>query len=251
MNQIYLSSTENKELYPLHVGHYPCPSGNSYGPFVRDYYILHFILGGKGVLINKNGTHPVFTGEMFLIREGEPATYVADRDDPWEYVWIAFSGKRASSYARLPDVMDIPADIDEKLYRWVNDGARSPDIYTSILYEMTYHLSDFDKTAEEDKTVQVVHRYIKYNYQENITISGLAAMFGFERSYLYRLFCQRYGIGPKEYLTRVRMDKARWLLSRGYSVSECAAMVGYSDYFTFSKAYKKFYGVSPSHDDFD
>ena len=248
MKQIYLHKTENTELYPLHIGRYACPSGNSYGPFVRDYYILHFIRSGKGVLINKDGSHPVATGEMFLIREGEPATYVADREDPWDYVWIGFSGSRAKSYAALPDIMDIPADIDEKLFRYVNDDIRSPELYTSLLYEMTYHLSDCDNNKEQDKTIQVVHRYIKYNYQENITIAGLAATFGFERSYLYRLFKERYGIGPKEYLTRIRLSKARWLLSKGYSVAECASMVGYSDTFTFSKAYKKFYGVSPSLD---
>ena len=248
MKQIYLQSTENKELYPLHVGHYACPSENSYGPFVRDYYILHFILNGKGVLINKDGTHPVSTGEMFLIREGEQATYVADKNDPWEYVWIGFSGSRTSAYSFLSDVMDVPTDIDERLLHYVDEDVRSTDIYTALLYEMTYQLSEYDKNIEDDTTIQVIHRYIKYNYQEGITIAGLSAMFGFERSYLYRLFKQRYGIGPKDYLTKVRMNKARWILSRGYSVAECASMVGYPDPFTFSKAYKKFYGVPPSSD---
>ena len=83
---------------------------------------------------------------------------------------------------------------------------------------------------------------------ENISIGGLSTAFGFERSYLYRMFKQRYGISPKEYLTRVRLDKARWLLARGYSVAECAYMVGYSDAFALSKAYKSMYGIAPTHD---
>ena len=247
MKQIYLRKAENKELYPLHVGHYKCPSLNSYGPFVRDYYIVHCILGGKGVLINKDGTHPVAKGEMFLIREGEWATYVADEHEPWEYVWIGFSGERSVRFENLPDIMNTPSDLDKKLREYVKQDTRTTDIYTAILYEMMHHLFDADKEEQSDR-ISEVHRHIKYNYQENITIAGLAAMFSFERSYLYRLFKQRYGVGPKEYLTRVRLEKAKWLLSRGYSVEECAYMVGYSDAFSFSKAYKKFYGISPSYD---
>lgn len=83
---------------------------------------------------------------------------------------------------------------------------------------------------------------------DNVSIAGLADEFGFERSYLYRIFKQRYGISPKEYLTRIRLEKAKWLLARGHSVAECAYMVGYSDAFSLSKAYKKYYGIAPSHD---
>lgn len=249
MKQIYFRRSENAELYPLHAGYYQCPSENCYGPHVRDYYILHCILSGKGVLINKGGSRTVSVGEMFLIREGEPATYIADKNEPWEYVWIAFSGIRAKQFNELPDIIDIPTDIDSKIFKYVNKGERSTDPYTAILYEMTYRLFEINKCEEQDDIVREVHRYIKFNYAEDITISGLAAKFGFERSYLYRIFKQRYGVGPKDYLTRVRLEKAKWLLGRGYSVAECAYMVGYSDSFIFSKAYKKCYGVAPSLDD--
>ena len=101
---------------------------------------------------------------------------------------------------------------------------------------------------ENDDRIRQVHRYIKYNYMEHITVENLAAMFGFERSYLYRIFKQRYGIGPKDYLTRIRLENAKEMLARGYSVAECAYMVGYPDAFSFSKAYKNRYGIAPSHD---
>ncbi|MBR3681603.1 MAG: AraC family transcriptional regulator [Clostridia bacterium] len=246
MEQIYLGKTGNGELYPLHVGHYVVPGGNSYGPFVRDYYVLHAIHSGKGVLINQNGSHEVSAGEMFLIRPGELTTYVADENDPYEYVWIAFSGSRARQFDDMPDVLNTPEEMYAKLYEHVINGEKSTDPYTALLYEMMYSLFKESSTEEQEEIITEVHRYIKYNYAENITVSRLAARFGFERSYLYRLFKARYGVGPKEYLTRVRLEKAKWLLSRGFSVSECAFMVGYSDAFTFSKAYKKFHGISPS-----
>lgn len=248
MKLIYFSPIGNTDFYPILVGHYACPSMNTYGPYIRDYYIIHFVISGKGTLINKRGSHPVSAGEMFIIRKGEQTTYIADKDEPWEYVWFGFLGNRVTLFDKAPDVIRTPAELDMKLYEYVKRGDKSSDIFMSILYELIFHLFTVDNEAPQQERVRSVHRYIKYNYMLNITVAGLAADFSLERSYLYRIFKQRYGVGPKEYLTRVRLDKAKELLSTGYPVAECAYMVGYPDPFSFSKAYKKRYGVAPSHD---
>ena len=73
----------------------------------------------------------------------------------------------------------------------------------------------------------------------------LCKSFGFERSYLFRIFRTRFGVSPKEYLVRERMSHAKELLNTGNSVQQTAYMVGYRDEFNFSKAYKKFYSVPP------
>ncbi len=245
----YFSASENGDIHPLLVGHYKCPSLNIFGPHIRDYHIIHFVLSGKGTLMNARGTHHVSKGQMFIIREGELTKYIADKDEPWEYTWLAFSGKRTSLFDNAPDVIKTPAEIDIKLFEYVKRGERSPDIFSAILYELIFHLFTEGSTEPADERLRNVHRYIKYNYMNEITVAGLAADFGFERSYLYRMFKKKYGMGPKEYLTQVRLDKARWLLARNYSVAECAYMVGYSDPFSFSKAYKNRYGVSPSLDE--
>lgn len=248
MEFIYFFNLEEENLYPLFTGHYQCPSGNWFGPNIRKHYIVHFVIKGKGVLMNERGTHPVSAGEGFVIRKGEETTYVADKDDPWEYVWIAFLGKRTALFDNAADVFKTPAELDMKVLQYVKRGDRSPDIFTSILYELVYHLFDVDSKETVDEKIRDVHRYIKYNYMVEINVAELASAFGFERTYLYRRFKQRYGISPKEYLTQVRLDEGKLLLSRGYSVTEAAYMVGYSDAFSFSKAYKKKYGVAPSHD---
>ena len=248
MKLIYFSGSEDVDLHPLLVGHYQCPSSNKYGPHIRSYHILHLVLNGSGTLINERGSHPVSKGEMFVIRSGENTTYIADKNDPWEYTWIGFCGRRTSLFDNAPDVIKTPADLDRKLYEYVKRGDKSPEIFLSILYELMYHIFATDDNEPRDERIRRVHRFIKYNYMNHITINTLAAEFGFERSYLYRIFKQRYGIGIKEYLTRIRLENAKDLLTRGYSVAECAYMVGYSDAFALSKAYKKRYGISPSQD---
>ena len=79
-----------------------------------------------------------------------------------------------------------------------------------------------------------------------ISVSSIAESFGFNRTYLYRAFKSRYGIGIKEYITEVRMQKAAEFLKDGFSVKESAHMAGYADEFNFSKTYKARYGITPS-----
>ena len=66
-----------------------------------------------------------------------------------------------------------------------------------------------------------------------------------ERSYLSRIFCQRFGKSPKQYLTDVRIEHAATLLDEGNSVRQAALAVGYSDIAAFSKIFKEKTGVSP------
>ena len=74
----------------------------------------------------------------------------------------------------------------------------------------------------------------------------IAEMFNYERSYLHRLFKERYGMTVKQYMTEVRMRQAKRLLKAGHSVIETAYQTGYGNEFNFSKAFKKFFGVPPS-----
>jgi AraC-like DNA-binding protein len=80
----------------------------------------------------------------------------------------------------------------------------------------------------------------------DLRVEELAHTFGFERSYLFRIFKARYGMSVKDYITKTRMENAKKLLMAGYTVCETAGLVGYEDEFNFSKAFKRYFGISPS-----
>ena len=81
-----------------------------------------------------------------------------------------------------------------------------------------------------------------YRAHENIAFA-----LGLNRSYLTRLFKEATGYSLQEYLLTYRMKMAIKLLSENkLSVSEIAEAVGYTDTFTFSKAFKRHFGQSPS-----
>ncbi len=230
------------ELIPIFAGYEDCKPNHRFGPYIRESFLIHFCISGCGTLKDKYGEHKIGAGELFIIRPGEITVYTADGDDPWSYAWLGFGGSRAEELLSLPSVISMPSEPFFRLAALIKGNETSADIYTSFLYEF-FHLA-FSRD-EGEKKLSAVKRYIDYGYMNEISVASIAEHFGFDRSYLFRIFKERYGMGIKEYLTGVRMRHAERFLSLGCSVSECATMSGYPDQFTFSRAYKKHFGAAP------
>lgn len=243
-NIVFENTFGFSDIIPLFSGEEICKSSHSFGPFVRDYHIIHFCLSGKGKLFDKFGSHEIKEGEFFVIRPGETTIYTADKNEPWHYIWIAFSGSLASVFNTEKSVYAFDGELKRELVSLIKEDEDSPEAYAPILYRLLRIFCD-SKKSHGDKLLKI-KSYIDYNYMNNLSVELLAETFAFERSYLFRIFKARFGIGVKEYLTSVRMERAIGFLREGHSVSECASLVGYSDEFNFSKAFKKRFGTSPS-----
>lgn len=73
------------------------------------------------------------------------------------------------------------------------------------------------------------------------------SLVGINDAYLRALFKQEIGVSIKEYVIRIRMDKALELLKHSnYNINEIARMIGYPDYRLFVDVFKKRIGLSPS-----
>lgn len=93
-----------------------------------------------------------------------------------------------------------------------------------------------------DKAVRLLHD----QYVEPITIQEIASQLGIERRRFAYLFERHTGLSPIQYLTEIRIRRAKILLQSGYSVAEVSEKVGYIDHFYFSRVFKKQTGISPS-----
>lgn len=243
ISEYIINSKHLTDIKPLFAGKHSCPSNYSYGPHIRQCYLIHFCFSGKGIFKNPRGSYPVCAGEMFVIRKNEVTLYQADEINPWEYMWIGFDGDLAFLFEEAEAVYKIPAGLLEKITNAVNKGECSAHIYSSVIFELIYEL--LPKEQPLGDTLSAVKNYVKYNYMNEISVESIALHFGFERSYLYRKFKSRYGVGLKEYLTRTRMEVAKRLLEEGHPVRIVAGTVGYRDEFNFSKAFKNCYKKPP------
>jgi YesN/AraC family two-component response regulator len=93
----------------------------------------------------------------------------------------------------------------------------------------------------------LLQNYIREHYAENVQHSDLEQIAGLSRNYIIVQFKRQFGVTPMQYLTWVRIQKARELaLQTNLSVSEIAGQVGYADVHTFGKMFKKKTGTSLS-----
>ncbi len=245
-HEFMLENTTAGDLIPIFAGHEACEKNHKFGPFVRGYYIIHFCLSGKGKLLDKYGCHEIGAGQLFIIRPEEITTYVADSQTPWEYTWLAFHGAMAKLFDTDRSVYRVPLELSVELRNLAQSGVTTPSVYIALLFRLIYTL--FNEAPQTADVAEKVKQYIRFNYMNDLTVANLAELFGFERSYLYRLFYRRYGTGIKEFLIKTRMEQAKSLLEKGYGVGETAFAVGYKDPFNFSKAYKERFGVSPKEE---
>jgi AraC-like DNA-binding protein len=232
-----------RDIVPMFSGYERCKNGHKFGPRVRSHYLIHFCLKGKGKLFDKFGEHDIGAGKMFIIRPGEITIYVADDIDPWEYSWIAFEGEMADVFDTERSVYEFPIEIGERVQKLTEEEVSSPSVYISLIYSLIY--ATLNEEEESTDIIKKIKRYIKFNYMNDISVIQLSEYFGFERSYFYRMFKKHSGISVKEYILKTRMEQAKLLLNRGYSVGNTAYAVGYNDQSNFSKAFKKYYGRSP------
>ena len=92
-----------------------------------------------------------------------------------------------------------------------------------------------------------VMSYIREHHAENLSLEGVAAQVHLSPFYLSHLFREELGITFVEYLTRVRIERAKNLLKDGsLSIVAVSAMVGYEDPGYFSKVFKRSVGLPPN-----
>lgn len=102
-------------------------------------------------------------------------------------------------------------------------------------------------TNSSDDIVTRVQRYIDRNCTQPLKLEELAPLFGYNASYLGKLFREKAGCSFNEYLDRARMEQAKSMLANGNKrVYEIAQELGYKDVDYFHKKFKKYVGVSPN-----
>ncbi|MDF2883616.1 MAG: response regulator [Clostridiaceae bacterium] len=95
--------------------------------------------------------------------------------------------------------------------------------------------------------IKKIKDYIDKNYYQDIKISSFADKYFLSKEYIMKLFKQEFNCGIHEYVQKVRMEKARLLLNDlDIKVQSVSQLVGFSDTNYFSKAFRNYYGISPT-----
>ena len=240
-----------------------CADLHSFGPGMREIYILHYVLRGRGVFEENGRVFPVETGGTFLVRPRAVIRYAPDPADPWEYIWVDFCGSEAAALLRqtgfsfgCPVAPPLPREEMEPLYRRIlaaGDGhkeyhqARATG-YLHVL--LSTYMEKFPPDRPRDDGygyVQSALQFITTRYHRPLSVEDIAAHLGISRTHLFRLFHRFLAVSPNEYLARFRVQSACAMLSSSnLSVKSIAHAVGYEDQLYFSKVFRRLTGETPT-----
>ena len=103
------------------------------------------------------------------------------------------------------------------------------------------------RTEKSNSIIGLAKDYIRNNYNKDISLDDVSRAVNISPYYFSKIFKENTGQNFIEYLTNIRIDKAKELLgTTEYSMKEICSMVGYSDPNYFSRSFKKNVGVTPT-----
>ncbi len=257
------------DLTIMQYGFEQCKPLHSFGPYVRNNYLFHYVVSGKGTLRandekDKMQEYSLEGGSGFIIEPGYVNTYMADEKEPWTYMWIEFAGLRARECVEamgvsqlhpvyVPDTKEHGKEIEEKMRHFVFSEDRSSMALIGQFYLLLDRMIQYSSTRRESQDGKLSEfyakeaiRYIEGHYTEDITVEEIAKNCQLERSYFGKIFKGVIGQSPQEFLVHYRMAKAAALLTTSdRQISEISALVGYPNALHFSRAFKRVYQISP------
>lgn len=257
------------DLSLFQYGYEKCRPLHSYGPFIRNHYLFHYVISGTGTLItdNKNNystEYKIKAGTGFLIEPDYINTYFADREDPWEYTWVEFGGLRAkelmegaglssASPVYIPRTPQAGEHLKKELLYLSEHSDQSTIRQIGQLYIIMDAILEGSTSRREiqgGKLSQFYTReaitFIEQNYALPITVEDMARRCNLDRSYFGKIFKETMGQSPQEFLINYRMTKAASLLkTTDLSVGEISLLVGYTNQLHFSRAFKNVFRISP------
>jgi two-component system response regulator YesN len=103
------------------------------------------------------------------------------------------------------------------------------------------------REEKSNSIIETAQKYIRENYSKDISLDDVSKEVNISPYYFSKIFKEGTGEGFVEYLTNIRIEKAKELLSTTeFSMREICSMCGYSDPNYFSRSFKKKLGISPT-----
>lgn len=251
---VYLSKALN--LY--YGGWEICCPMHTFGPAIRQHYLIHYVTRGKGRLWMNDTCYVIEKDTMFLIRPGITCVYQADKDDPWEYCWICIDGYDVENMLNNSGFDKVNPLFFDKSNGEVRDAMLNFIFYFSkyknneyMLLSRLYNIFGHMKIQMKKQQAKSIHveraiDYIYENYSKNISVTDIAEYLGIDRTYLYRLFKEEYNMSPQKYLLNFRLKTAMNKLEGGnMSIADIAYSCGFNDASAFCHQFKKVYKDTP------
>lgn len=214
-------------------------------------------------------------GECFELKERELIIYGPGQfhnqfireGNSCSYVTILFDLEPDMSHFEflLNKIFPYNKTIHSLMKNFVSESSTSVPYMDSLLLcllqETIIRLLQSEFTSEEsskrpvtearqhyhDELLEKILTYIDNTIYEPISVADVCQNFSMSRSSLQILFNENLNQSPKKYISELKLEKSRQLISEGrYTISEIALMLGFNSIHYFSRAFTQKYNMAPS-----
>lgn len=242
----------------------------------HDQVEIMYVITGKCTVDTRDNSFSLTKGDLILLDAGIVHRLIVEKEAPCRMLNIEFKFDKKNN--PCPSMRDLYQSVDS--FREFIQAGRSyiilkdpEEIYPSLkslvleldekqqdhimiqllLAQILIAISRLEQEKLENQSpvssiyVKKAINYIHQHYDQDIKISQLAELLNIHEGYLYRIFKEYMHVTPNEYLTRLRIEKAKMLLTRtDIPIVEISDYVGINSRQYFTYLFKKYTSITPS-----
>jgi two-component system, response regulator YesN len=149
-------------------------------------------------------------------------------------------------FERCYPLSDKPLITNVKMIHYIHEARYLTEIEALLDKQFLMMLEEV-QSNQGDSIIDEIIAYIQLNYMKNIRLKVLAPKFGYNCSYLGKVFSKKLGMSFNDYVHSVRINEAKKLLElEQYKIYEISKLVGYSNVDYFHKKFKLLTHISPN-----
>ena len=255
--EIYAFTPESEDapFTPSLVGISYCDGSYRISRPSSPLFCVEYILSGTGTVFLDGREHHPRAGDTYFLPAGHDHLYYADQSDPWEKIWLNFSGPLAEALTAAYGVGEVccfkglyTGDLLRSMLRLASERKENSTLAVSLLlHELFHRMHNASASKCCDPIAAALRDFMDLHCEEEITVTDLADAVGKSPSQCARIFRRAYGIPPYRYLLDRRIALAKTLLSEtAMTVAAISRRLSFCDEYYFSNLFKEKVGVSPA-----
>ena len=270
-NRIYPELRKFNDLHLYQIGRLLGSAQTHIPAHVQvDCFELTIVTNGSGKIYTNNIASEVKSGDIYLSLPGDIHQIESSQHDPLDFDFFSFKTDNKDYQQKLEDISYYLYDPttrvfrDEKINFLISNAImelENENNYTEKILECifnqvvlylirdTYSGKPVNKNAQKNKSEMLcikVMNYIDTHIYSLKNLTEITHVINYDYSYISSLFKKTTGRTLNRYVQNKKLEAAKLLLlERKLKISEIAYLLNYSSLYSFSKAFKDKYGVSP------
>ncbi len=226
-----------------------------------DVYVFEYVVSGEGYIESNGEKIHVQAGDFYCIKKGADEMHYSSPTNPYEKIWLNLDGEMVGKlydffalppvYKKDVNVMNLFIEIHDKLER-ITDENESETFcsITQILFTILLNVTKdqlFPTKSGIHSLDEKIRAFIDNNIYNDISLDDIAEEFSVTKMHVIRVFKQKYGTTPVQYMLERKISIAKSLLTGTVMpIKEIASLLRYSNTQHFSGSFKKAVGCTPN-----